>query len=274
MSAPPSAGAARARSFGALVVVVVVAVPLWWLVVEALRPVGGAPPTSIVWWPGDPTFDNVRTAFEVVPLGRHIANSLLAAVFAVPIAVFVASWAGFAIARLGGRAAVVLIGICLSAAMVPAPSLVVGKIVLFRAAGLTETPVPLIAQGLVGLSPLLVLLYAWSFRRLPADVYDLARETGLSPPATWWKVAMPLVSTTTRAVAAIAFVLSWGDLIGPLFLVHDARWFTVPLGLRALATVPVTEQPVMLAGALVAMAPALVALAVLRRGLVEPRGRS
>lgn len=260
------------RSFAAAVLIAVVVVPAWWLLVAAFETPGSPPPRSVAWWPADPTLGNVSAAFDAVPLGRSLLVSLLVSVVAVPLAVWVASWAGFAIARLGGRATVVLAGVCLVAAMVPVPSLAVGRLMLFRWLGVTDSPVPLIAPALLGMSPLFVLLYAWSFHRLPPAVYDLAREAGLSPPATWWRVAMPLVPATTTAVATLAFVLSWGDLLGPLFFVHDARWFTVPIQLRSLATLPATERPVMLAGTLVAMLPALAALVGLRRWLERDEG--
>jgi multiple sugar transport system permease protein len=256
-----------ARRAGIWAVLLVVAVPTWWVVAGALSTPGGVPPRTIVWWPSSPTLGNLAAAFDAVPLGRYLVNSLLVAAVAVPVSVVVASTAGFAIARLGGRAAALLVGVCVAAAMVPPPSLAVGRITVFRTLGVTDTPVPLLAPALLGMSPLLVLLYAWSFRRLPPSVFDLARETGLSPAATWRRVAMPLVRPTTAAVAVLAFVLSWGDLLSPLFYVHDERWFTLPLGLRSLGTLPVTEQPVVLAGALVAAVPAVLALAGLQRWL-------
>ena len=66
---------------------------------------------------------------------------------------------------------------------------------------------------------------------------------------------MPLQRGTTAAVAALAFVLSWGNFLDPLIYLYDERWFTLPLGMRSLAIVPVTDQPLMLAAAVFACAP-------------------
>ncbi len=104
------------------------------------------------------------------------------------------------------------------------------------------------------------------------DLFDLARERGLAPVATWWRVAMPLQRGTTAAVVALAFVLSWGNFLDPLIYLYDERWFTLPLGMRSLAIVPVTDQPLMLAAAVVACAPVVFAFAFVQRRLfADPR---
>jgi multiple sugar transport system permease protein len=149
--------------------------------------------------------------------------------------------------------------------MVPPTSLLVGRVSVFRWLGLTDTPIPLMAPALIGMSPLFVLLYAWTTSRLPRALFDLAWERGLSPLSTWWRVAMPLQRGTTTAVAALAFVLSWGNFLDPLIYIYDERWFTLPLGMRSLAIMPVPDQPLMLAAAVVACAPVLLAFAIAQR---------
>jgi len=233
----------------------------------APAPLGEAPPRSVSWLPSSPAWGNYAEVFDVVPLARYTANSLLVAAVAVPLSVLVASWAGFAIARLPRRSRGFLIGLCVVALMIPATSLLVGRVSVFRWLGLTDTPIPLMAPALLGTSPLFVLLYAWTTSRLPGDLFDLARERGLSPVATWRRVAMPMQHGTTAAVASLAFVLSWGNFLDPLIYLYDERWFTLPIGMRSLAIVPVTDQPLMLAAAVIACAPVVLAFAFVQRRL-------
>lgn len=256
-----------ARQLVAIPAAALFLLPLWLMVVASLRPLGVAPPTSVQWFPSSPAWGNYAEVFDVVPFARYTANSLLVAAVAVPLSVVVASWAGFAIARLPRRARTFLVGLCVVVLMIPATSLLVGRVSVFRWLGLTDTPIPLMAPALIGMSPLFVLLYAWTTARLPGDLFDLASERGLSPISTWWQVAMPLQRGTTAAVASIAFVISWGNFLDPLIYIYDARWFTVPLGMRSLAIVPVTDQPLMLAAAVMACAPVLVAFLFVHRKL-------
>ena len=59
--------------------------PLWLMVVGSLRPLGEAPPRSVSWWPASPAWSNYAEVFDVVPLARYTANSLLVAAVAVPL---------------------------------------------------------------------------------------------------------------------------------------------------------------------------------------------
>ncbi|MGZ8580724.1 MAG: carbohydrate ABC transporter permease, partial [Actinomycetota bacterium] len=92
-----------ARQLVAVPVAALFLVPLWLMVVASLRPLGDAPPQTVQWFPTSPAWANYAEVFEVVPFARYTANSLLVAVVAVPLSVVVASWAGFAIARLPRR---------------------------------------------------------------------------------------------------------------------------------------------------------------------------
>jgi multiple sugar transport system permease protein len=260
-----------ARQLVALPVAAVFLLPLWLMVVASLRPLGTAP-IALQWFPSSPAWGNFAEVFDVVPLARYAVNSLLVVAVVVPASVIVASLAGFAIARLPRRSRVFLVSLCVVVLMVPATSLLVGRVSVFRWLGLTDTPIPLMAPALLGTSPLFVLLYAWTTSRLPKDLFDLARERGLSPVSTWRRVAMPLQRGTTAAVASLAFVLTWGNFLDPLIYLYDERWFTLPLGMRSLAIMPVTDQPLMLAAAVIACVPVVLGFAIAQRRLFADPG--
>ena len=245
--------------------------PLVLSVLGSLRPPGTTPPTSIDLWPAGAGASNYGDVLGRPELRRQLVNSLVVAAIAVPVGTLVASSAGFAIARLPRRAAMLLLGVAVVAVAMPASSMFVGRLVLFRSLGLTDTPLPLIAPALIGVTPLLVLLFAWSYHTIPGEVYDLAAEAGLGPFGTWWRVAVPLRRGAVAVAVALAFVVSWGNLSDPLLYVYDERWFTLPLGLVSLAALPPTHQGLMLAAAVIAIVPAVVTAFVVQRHLFERR---
>jgi len=212
-------------------------------------------------------------AFELVDLGRYTLNSLAVAALTVPPAVLFASWAGFAIFLLTGRARAVLIGLSFAALMVPATALLVPRFAIFRALGLTDTWAPLVAPALLGLSPFYVLLFYWSFRRLPRELFEAARLEGMAPLAAWRRLAMPLVRPVTVAVGLLAFIASWGNFLDPLIYLFDSDLYTLPLGLRSLAVLDRTNYPILLAAAVVSTAPVVLVFAVAQRFFLhEDRG--
>jgi multiple sugar transport system permease protein len=210
-------------------------------------------------------WDNYQRAFDLVDLPRYALNSLIVAAFAVPLSVLVASWAGFAVSRLGERLRTLLSALSLTALMVPLTALLVPRFVIFRQLGLIDTYVPLIAPALIGMSPFYVLIFYWAFRRFPEELYEAARLEGLTPFQTWRRVGLPLVRPVTFAVALLAFVVTWSNFLDPLIYVFDQDRFTLPLGLKLLRQLDPQNFPLLFAGAVVATVPVVVAFLVAQR---------
>ena len=244
-------------------------VPLLAMVTGSLRPLGIPPPRTIELVPWPLSVDGYADAFRIVPLARYIRNSLIVVVVAVPLSVMVASWAGFAVARLPRRAAASLVAIAVAVLLIPGGALVVGRFTIYRTLGVTDSLVPLIAPALLGSSPLFVLLFAWAFRRIDPQLFDIAREAGMSPTQTWRRVAMPLSREITGAVALLAFVVTWSNFVDPLVYLYDRDLYTLPIGLRTLASVSSTDRPAMLAGAVVATAPVVMVFVYLQARFVS-----
>jgi multiple sugar transport system permease protein len=261
------------RQPAAIAVAILFLLPLWYMISGSLREPGAAPPRSPELVPTPLSTSSYDRAFDLVDLGRHTVNSLIVSALTVPLAVLVASWAGFAFLLLAGRARSVLIGLSFAALMIPVTALLVPRFTLFRWLGLTDTWVPLIAPALLGLSPFYVLLYYWSFRRLPPELFEAARLEGMQPLALWRRVAMPLVKPVTIAIALLVFIATWGNFLDPLIYVFDPDLYTLPLGLRSLSSLDRTNYPVLLAGAVVATVPVVAAFVVAQRYFLhEDRG--
>jgi multiple sugar transport system permease protein len=107
----------------------------------------------------------------------------------------------------------------------------------------------------MGSSPFFVLLYFWTFRRLPPQLFEAARLDGAGPLRTWALVAVPLARPTTTSVAVLAFVLYWRDFVAPLLYLRSEGLYTLPVGLRVLQQLGKTDWPLLLAGSVVATAP-------------------
>lgn len=247
--------------------------PLWFMASGSLREPGLPPPRSPELIPRPLSAASYEQAFELVELGRFALNSLAVALLTVPAAVLFASWAGFAFLLVGGRARGLLVALSFGALMVPVTALLVPRFALFRWLGLTDTWVPLVAPALLGLSPFYVLLFYWSFRRLPPELFEAARLEGVGPLGMWRRLAMPLVRPVTVAVALLAFIASWSNFLDPLIYLFDADLYTLPLGLRSLSVLDRTNYPVLLAAAVVATAPVVLAFAIAQRFFLhEDRG--
>lgn len=261
--------AVRRSSFAAAVVSGAFLLPPVFLLLGALRTPGAPPPTGLEVLVPELTGAGFSRAFGLVDLGRQLVNSSLVALLAVPASVLVASWAGFAATRLSRRGRRLVIGASLVALLVPVSALWVPRFALWAELGALDTWIPLVAPALMATSPLYVLLFLWSFSRLPPDLVDAARLEGLGLLAIWWRVASPLVRPTTFAVGALAFAVHWSSFVEPLLYLDDPARFTAPLGLRQLTDLGPTDFPTLLAAALVVTLPPAVAFAAVGRSFLS-----
>ena len=264
-------GVIAARALAGAAVAILFVLPLVFMFSGSLRRAGLPPPRAPELVPDSLELSNYERAWELAHLAQATGNSLLVAAVAVPLSVLVASWAGFAIAQLPSRAANLVVGASLVALMVPATALLVPRFALFRELGLIDTYVPLVAPALLGMSPLYVLVYWLSFARLPTDFFDAARVEGMTPFGMWRRVAMPLVWPATAAVAVLAFITSWSNFLDPLVYLFDADLYTLPLRLRALAELDRSDYPLLLAGAVSATVPVVLAFALAQRFFLDER---
>lgn len=232
--------------------------PLVWLLIGALWP--DHQPLAIVWLdPGSfrPSFGNFATALEVVPMMRFAFNSVRVVALAVPLTLLVASLAAFAMTQLPARSQTALVWLALAALLAPQKALWLARFPLFKALEMVNTPWPLVAPALIGGSPFYVLLLYWTLRRVPAECYEAARLDGASQWQIWRRIALPLARDALVAVAVLHFFHVWGDFADPLLYLRSPAQMTLPVGLRLLSEIDITRWPVVMAGALILTAPAV-----------------
>lgn len=239
--------------------------PLVLMVVESLR----TPGTSRH-GPFDPGLAAWQQAFEWVPLGQALLNSLLVAALFVPLTLAVASMAGVGMALLSRARQVVLIMALLLVASIPLTAVWIPRFVMFEAVGAVGTYVPLVAPALAGGSPLFVLLFFVAARRLPPDLLDAARLEGVGAFGLWWRVALPLMRPTTLAVGLLAGAQTWGNFMEATLYLKSEAQLTAPLMLHSLELMGSTQWPVLMAGAAAVTLPVVLACLALQRLFAAP----
>ncbi len=261
-------GAAAVRVALRALVVAVFLLPVALMVLGSLREVGVAPPRGMELVPRGAGLDSYRGLADQLPLGKLFRNSLLVTFVAVPVTVLLASWAGFALAQLGPRARRGWLTFVVVLLLLPVPVVWVPRFAAYVRLGVLDTLAPLLVPALAATTPFTVLLAYRAFRRVPPELFQAARLEGASALWTWWRVGLPLVRSTTTAIAALAFAFHWGNYLDALLYVQDPAHRTLPLGVGELTGLDRGDFPILLAGAVVLTLPPLLALALVQRRLL------
>ena len=224
------------------------AAPLFVLLCAALFAPGEVPHAG-QWWPQNPSVDALKRAWTLADMGTALGWSMLIASLGMLLSVAIASLSALAIHLSPAVWRRALITALVFAASIPYTVLWLPRFLLFNAVGLQDTPIPLLAPALLGGGPLLILLYLYSLRRIPAIQFEAARLEGLGMLSMWWTVALPQLRGASLAVAFLSFAAFWGEALDPLIYLRSGAITTAPLALHGLEILGQGELSVWMAGA-------------------------
>lgn len=242
--------------------------PLLWMISASLRAAGLPPPRGIEWIPSSLTFSNYARIFEILPLGRYLFNSFYISITGVFLTLLTASWAGLGMSLLGKRGRLRLLLLSAFLQIIPITAVWLTRFLLFAWIGITNTRWSLLAPALMGSSPLFVLLFYWTFRRVDRAVFETAQLDGADILQIWWQIALPLARPALMAVGMLSFLYYWNDFINPLLYLRSQSLFTLPVGLLQLQEMGKTNWPLLMAASTVMAVPAVIVFSVLQRALL------
>ncbi|MBI5943099.1 MAG: carbohydrate ABC transporter permease [Chloroflexi bacterium] len=242
--------------------------PLLWMFSASLRSPGLIPSRGLEFLPEAPTFANYARIFEILPFGRYLFNSLFISIAGVLLTLLTASLAGFGMSLLGKRARFRLLILSGILQMIPVTAVWLTRFLLFAWLGITNSRLPLLAPALMGTSPLFVLLFYWTFRRVDRSVFETAELDGANLFQVWLRIALPLARPALMAVGMLSFLFYWNDFITPLLYLRSQTLYTLPVGLLQLQEMDKTNWPLLMSASVVMTVPALVVFSFLQRALL------
>jgi multiple sugar transport system permease protein len=151
-----------------------------------------------------------------------------------------------------------LIVISLAALMVPVTALWLTRFIIYKWIGVLDTLWAVVLPAFAGSTPFYVLLFYWTFTRIPTELYEAARLEGAGAFRIWARIAMPLAKPSIVAVAVLAFVLYWSNFIDPLLYLNDQRNYPLTVGLQFLQQMQPTAFPLLMAGAVMITLPVII----------------
>lgn len=254
-----------------LLVIALFTLPGFWMIGSALRQVGLPPPHQLEWVPNPITFDNYVKVLDgsLIPFGQYLVNSLKVVAVAVPATIITASMAGFAMAQIAAAPRAWIMVLSLATLMVPVTALWLTRFVIYKWIGVIDSLWAVILPAFMGTSPFYVLLFYWTFSRIPPELYEAARLEGASAPRVWASIAIPMSKPAVVAVGVLAFVLYWSNFIDPLLYLNNQENYTLPVGLQALQQLVPTDFPLLMAGSVLITLPVVIMFMFAQRWFLE-----
>ncbi len=261
-----------ARRLSALVVVagaVAVLLPLAWMISTSLKPESQVFRTPIQWVPTTVRTENYPEAVTLVPFWRYALNSLIVTVPVVIGTVLSSTAVAYAFARLRAPGLRWLFLLVVAGIMLPGEVTLVPSFLLFKELGWVGTYLPLTVPAWLGGGAFNIFLLRQYFLTIPREQEELARVEGHSFLSILLRVIIPQSWPAISVVAALQFVDSWNDFLGPLLYVTDQNRYTLPVGLNFYKDIYNTQWAHLMAASLLALLPCILVFFVAQRAFTK-----
>ncbi|MER6570065.1 carbohydrate ABC transporter permease [Streptomyces sp. NPDC001093] len=272
---PRASTATTAKRRGRLLYVGVAAVvayclaPFYWMLVSSLRRTSDIFDTSLV--PSPVSFQNYRSLFGASQgFTRALLNSLVVAGITTALALLLATFTAYAMARLEFRFKRLILTLVIATSMFPVVSIVVPLLKLFTDLGWINTYQAMIVPSMSFALPLAVWNLTTFFRQMPDELEHAAMVDGCTRGQAFRKIIIPLAAPGIFTTAIITFIAAWNEFLIALSMTNRPDMQTAPVAISKFTGATTYETPFgsqMAAGVLVTI-PLVVMVLLFQRRIV------
>lgn len=156
-------------------------------------------------------FQNYVTAFGILKQG--LLNSVVVAVPATLISVFLGSWAGFFLARMRFKHSQTIFFAATIATFLPYQVVLYPLTRLLMTLHVINTPPGLILCYLILNTPMAMLVTATFFQSFPVELEEAAALDGCGPVTFYWRILLPVGRLAIISTAILIFTFIWNEFL-------------------------------------------------------------
>jgi len=253
--------------------------PILWTFFTALRPYGDVIKDGAVSWPAHIGFDNFVTAWNVGELPMYFFNTLIIAVPAVILTLWISSMLGFVFSRFSFKLNLLLLMMFTAGNLLPPQVIIVP---LYQMYLMIPLPVPLSDHGILYDSYFGVILIHVIFqtgfctfvlsnymKTLSPELTEAALVDGASLWTIYRKVVLPLSRPALAALAVLEFTFIYNDFFWALYLMVTGSKRPITSALNNFQGSFFTDQNVLAAMSFIVAVPTIVVYLLLSKQFVR-----
>ncbi len=256
----------------AIVVGIYTLFPVFSILATSFKPVAELSSGKLL--PANPTGDNYANIFAGSASDLFIPallNSLGITLISTFIAVVLATFCAYAIARLDFPGKRIILAAALGVSIFPVISIVTPLFNLWRQIGLYDTWPGLIIPYLSLTLPISIYTLSAFFQQIPWDLEKAAQVDGATNWEAFRKVIVPLASPGVFTTAIIAFFIAWNDFVYGISLTSTSAARPVPAALAFFTGASQFEEPTgaISAAAIIVTIPVIIIVMLFQRQIVS-----
>lgn len=241
--------------------------PFIWMILTSFKSQIESIKIPITIFPKEWLIKNYFAVFNAIPFGRMYLNTIINAVVIVSVQLIFCSMAAYAFARLKFPGKNAIFTVLLSVLMIPSSFFILPQYQIIQGLGLLNSLPALFLPNLFSIFG--TFLLRQFFKSLPDSLEDAARIDGCNRFMIYYKIMLPLVKSGLVALGILTLRFAWNDLMWPLIVNTSEQKMTLAAGLSSLQGQYVTDYPLMMAGAVMSVAPLLILFAIFQEQFIE-----
>ena len=241
--------------------------PIYWMFATAVRPHAEIFEAVAQLLPSSQSWSNFRTVLTRYPVLIWVENSVVIAVVAVVLTVFINLLCGYTFAKFRFPGRNILFFAILGALMVPIQVILVPEFLIVSWLGLLNTYLGVILpRAAEAFGIFMVRQFMVS---IPDELIEAARLDGAGELTIFFRIVLPLSKPIIAVLVIFTFMWRWNDFAWPLVALTDQDMFTVPLGLNLLRGEVNPDWGNVMALALLSLLPMLAIFLAFQRYLIQ-----
>jgi multiple sugar transport system permease protein len=241
--------------------------PFVWMIGTALKTqqeIFVYPPTL---WPAEPQWGNFAAVLDRVPFLRFYWNSVVVTVVITVTQVVTSALAGYAFARIEFPLKNAVFVLFLATLIIPNQVTMLPLFLLVSRLGWIDTyqalTVPFLANAFA------VFFLRQFFLTVPRELEEAATIDGAGRMRVLFTIVLPLARPALATIALFIFLGEWDNYLWPLIVTNSQEMRTLPIGLRFFVEESGSQLHLMMAGAVMAVAPILLLFFMAQKQFIE-----
>jgi len=254
--------------------------PFYWMISSSFKTrleIGGRRPVYV---PSALRLEAFRELFDpnnpsYQDFGQNILNTLKVSVPTAVIAVILAVFGSYAIARLHFRGKDVLLNGILMVYLFPGVLLIIPLFAMLAQIGdrlgfnVQDNLSVLVLTYLAQTLPVALYMLTNYFRTIPDEIEQAALIDGCSRFEVILRVTLPLAIPALVSVSIYTFMIAWNEFLYALVFLNDHNMFTMPIKINTIYNDPSPRPNVVMAASTIMTIPIVLLFLALERFLEE-----
>lgn len=213
-------------------------------------------------------FDNFPKAVQTIPYWRYMRNTAFITLFSVIGQIMVTPLVAYSLAKIKWRGAAIISGLLMATMMIPFTVTMIPLYRIFSRLRWTNTYIPLILPMFFGKAFFIIIVRQF-FAGIPNSLMEAARIDGANEFQRYLNIALPLSKPALTTIGIYTFIDAWSDYLAPLIYISKPERLTLSLGMQQFLSLYSVDWALLMAAALIFVAPVIIFFMFFQRYFVE-----